>query len=273
MTRERENIDSHIGLCLGGGGGLGFLHIGLFQALEELGIRPGLIAGTSAGAAFGALYAIGKTIPEMKQIMKGFKWNKIVAPAIPHRGFLSTYRMEAFFKKNIGDCDVSELPIRLKIAAVDVYSGELAAFSKGPLEKCLAAACAIPGFFQPVVINGHSYYDASGMYNLPIELMHGENLKTIIAGNTISQHSLMKTLKTPQDVYYQAYLIRSVTLTKWRTRDEGWPGRKDEKIVMIDYRSKGTSLLSPDQCMAFIDDTRSQSLKALSKVFGPRVED
>jgi hypothetical protein len=111
------------------------------------------------------------------------------------------------------------------------------------------------------------------MYNLPIELMHGENLKTIIAGNTISQDSLMKTLKTAQDVYYQAYLIRSVTLTKWRTRDEGWPGRKDEKIVMIDYRSKGTSLLSLDQCMAFIDDTRSQSLKALSKVFGSRKED
>jgi NTE family protein len=272
MSSKRTDVDMSVGLCLGGGGGLGFLHLGLFQAMEELGIRPGLIAGTSAGAAFGALYAAGKTIPEMKSIMKGFKWNKIVAPAIPHRGFLSTYRMEAFFKKNIGDCDISDLPIRLKIAAVDVHSGELMAFDKGPLWKCLAASCAIPGFFQPVIINKQAYYDASGMYNLPIELMHGENLKTIIAGNTISRDSLMKKLKTPQDVYYQAYLIRSVTLTKWRTRDEGWPGRKDEKIVMIDYRSMGTSLLSLEECMGYIDDTRSESIKALSKVFGPKAE-
>jgi NTE family protein len=268
MPENSLKADSQLGLCLAGGGGLGFLHLGLFKAMEELGIRPGVIAGTSSGAVLGAFYALGKTASEIREIMQGFKWMHIVSPAIPLRGYLSTSRMQAFYKRHMGDLDIADLPLRLKIAAVDLHSGELAVFTKGPLAKCLAASCTVPGIFEPVVIDGRSFYDAGGIYNLPLELLNGENLKTIIAGNTIGEFGLMKAPKSVQDTVYQAYLIRSMTLTAWRTGPSGWPGRKNERLVMIDYHSDGVNPRGVDDCLSIVDNIYHQSLKVLSKAFG-----
>lgn len=259
--------DKKLGLCLAGGGGLGFLHIGLFEAMEELGLKPGVVAGTSAGAVLGALYASGKTSAEMRAILKGFKWVQMVSPAIPFRGFISTARMQAFYRKHLGRADLSELPIKLKVAAVDLHSGELANFTSGPIARCLAASCAVPGIFEPVVIQRHAYYDAGGIFNLPLESLSGEGVDTIIAGNTIGEYGLMKSPRTVQDTIMQAYLIRTKHLTAWRTGSEGWTGKTGEWLVMVDYHSKGISPMSLEDCQTLIEKTREQALAILRMAF------
>jgi len=264
---KHPEIDKKLGLCLAGGGGLGFLHVGLLEAMEELGIRPGVVAGTSSGAIFGALYAAGKSSSEIRDLLANFKWDKIIAPTLPRRGLLSTSRMEAFFRKHFGPIDVSELPIKLKIAAVDLHSGELVIFTSGPLEKCLAASCAVPGIFEPVTIGGRTCYDAGGIYNLPLELMSNEGLHTVIAGNTIGQRGLMKDPKTIQETIYQAYLIRSKTLTEWRTGPQGWAGRKKERLILIDYPTEGANPASMSECLKLITATKEEALRVLRKEF------
>ena len=270
MASEDLKAERKPGLCLAGAGGLGFLHIGLFEALEELAIHPGIVAGTSSGAVMGALFAAGKTSGEIRAILRDFRWDRIVAPTIPRRGFLSTARMQAFYRKHLGSIDLSDLPIPLRVAAVDLRSGELTGFTAGPIEKCLAASCTMPGVFDPVTIDGRMYIDAGGIYNLPLELLSGEGLDCIIAGNTIGEYGLMAEPRTVQETYYQAYLIRSRRLTAWRTGPNGWDGRKGEKLVMVDYHSHGANPRGLKDCSAMIDETRELALEVLRKAFGNR---
>jgi len=268
MAFENLKADPELGLCLAGGGGLGFLHIGLFQTLEELGIRPGVIAGTSSGAVMGAFRASGKSAQETRKIIEGFKWFKIISPSIiQRRGIFTTTRMESFLRKNLGDIDIADLPIRLKIAALNLFDGSLAVFTKGKLVKCLAAAGAVPGVFTPVEIGDGAYYDAGGVFNLPLELFAGEGVKRIIAGNTIGRHGLMKHPRTAQDVIYQAYLIRSMHLSAMRTGPDGWEGRDGEELILIDYESHGARPTNVHDCASLIDDVGRQSFKILRKAF------
>jgi predicted acylesterase/phospholipase RssA len=267
MAAKAEESDSDLGLCLGGGGGLGFLHIGLFEAMEELGIRPGMIAGTSSGAVLGALYSAGRSSAEMTEVLREFRWASMVAPTLPRRGFLSTRRMESFFRKHLGPIDIPDLPIPLKIAAVELNTGELVGFTEGSLARCLAASCTMPGIFEPVKVGGGTYYDAGGIYNLPLELLSGEGLKTIIAGNTIGRNSLLKRPRTVQDVLFQAYLIRTWHLTRWRTEELGWSGRKEERLVLVDYHTRGANPSSLEECKTLIRDARKLSLEVLGEAF------
>ncbi len=126
-------------------------------------------------------------------ILEDFKWTHLVAPSIVlKRGFLSTSRMRAFYKKHLGDVRIEDLPVRLKIAAVNLLDGTLVGFTEGSLTKCLTASSCVPGVFEPVRIGDGIYYDAGGIYNLPLELFAGEGVDRIIAGNTIGKYALQK---------------------------------------------------------------------------------
>ena len=263
-----KGTDPRLGLCLAGGGGLGFLHIGLLETLEELGIRPSLAAGTSMGAVMGAFYAAGVTSKDIRGILADFKWRKLAALTLPHHGLLSTHRMQVLFREHLGDMDIADLPIRLKIAAMNVRTGQLKQFSEGPLTKCLAASCAVPGLFEPVTIGGVEYYDAGPVYNLPLELLSGEGKKRIIAGNTIGENGLLEHPRTIEEVLYQTYLIQMVHQTRWRVGPRGWEGKKDEEVVLVDYHTGGANPARIEECKALIENTHALSLKVLEKAFG-----
>ncbi len=264
----RPEPDPELGLCLSGGGGRGLLHVGLLLALEELGIRPGIVASVSSGALLGALYASGKPAEVIKSNLEGFKWTEIIAPSLlRRRGILSTVRLQAFYRRHLGSINIEDLPIRMKIAAVNLMDGKVVGFTSGSLSKCVAASSAIPGIFEPVRVNGGIYYDAGGIYNLPLELFAGEGVRRIIAGNTIGQYGLMKEVKTVQDTLNQAYLIRTMHLTALKTGPMGWQGKNDEDLILIDYRTEGTNPANISDCEGLIEDTRILSLDTLKREF------
>ncbi|HEX9744056.1 MAG TPA: patatin-like phospholipase family protein [bacterium] len=265
MTRESIKIDPELGICLAGAGGLAYLHIGLFEALEELHLRPGVVAGTSSGAVLGAFYASGMTSKEIRTLLRGFNWTSVMTPTIPTRGLMSTRRLEHFLVKVLGNVNIEDLPIKLKVAAVDLHSGELAGFTEGPLARHVAASCAVPGMFNPVMVNDRTYYDAGGIYNLPLELMSGENLKAIIAGNTIGRAGLQKNPKTLQEIYYQAYLIRSMRLTIWRAEVFGWEGRNNEQLCFIDYPTHGKNPTKLDDMKVVIHNVKKLAVSQIRK--------
>lgn len=248
--------DPKLGLCLGGGGGLGFLHLGLFETLEEMGIRPGIVTGTSSGAIMGAFYATGKSAAEIRHLIEDFSWTQIMAPPHTHKGFFSSVNLKAFLRKRLGKIDIKDLPIKLKIAAVNINNGTLVGFTEGPLAKCLTASSAMPGAFEPVRIGDGTYYDAGGIYNLPLELFAGEGVKTIIAGNTIGRHALTPKPMSVQEVFNQAYLIRTMHLTAMRTGQRKWQGYAGEKLIFIDYHTGGLNLAGIKESAAHIKATK-----------------
>ena len=267
MAEISPNADPDLALCLAGGGGLGFLHIGLLEAMDELGLRPSLVVGTSMGAVIGAFYAAGMSTLQIREILQNFKWSKLVALAIPRRGVLSTHVMQLLFQTHLGEIDISDLPLKLKIAALRLKTGELAQFIDGPLTKCLAASCAIAGLFQPVMIGGVEYFDAGPVYNLPLELVSGEGKTKIIAGNTVGKHGLMDDPRTLEEVLYQTYLIQLAHHAAWQTGPLGWDGKKNEKVVLIDYPTEGANPTRLEECLALIETTRKSALGILKQAF------
>jgi len=269
IVHHRPEPDPHLGLCLAGGGGLGFLHVGLFEAMEQLGIRPGVVAGTSSGAVLGAFYACGFSARETRRMLEKFKWTQIVAPILlTRRGLSSTKKLEKYFRDHLDKENIEDLPIRLKIAAIDLHRGTLVGFAQGSLSRCLAASSCVPGVFEPVRVKGDHYYDAGGIFNLPLELFEGESVRRIIAGNTIGRHALMKEPRTAAEVVYQAYLIRTMHLTATRLGPHGWQGKGDEEVILVDYRTEGANPASIRECAAMIEAARDIALEVLGKAFG-----
>lgn len=172
------------GLALGGGGVRGLAHALVLEALDELGCRPSIIAGTSMGALMGALYASGvpgRTIREtiQKNVISGRDtWRdilkkradllKVARTVAFERGPGGTVKADRFLNfllAAVHKTRFEELDIPLHVVAADYWSGEEVVMNKGPLLPALKASMAIPGVFAPVTLGGRVLLDG-GLVNL-----------------------------------------------------------------------------------------------------------
>ena len=173
-----------IGLALGGGGVRGLAHILILETLDDLGIKPSMIAGTSMGAIIGALYASGISGKEIRErisrhlILKDDTWRDIIAKKddilkwvtafsaeFPRGGFIKT---QGFFENLFSEIKIrtfEELEIPLLVIAADYWTAEEIVFEAGDLLPALQASMAVPGVFVPVSIGGRVLVDG-GVVNL-----------------------------------------------------------------------------------------------------------
>lgn len=156
------------GLVLSGGGARGFAHLGLIQALNDAGIFPDIISGTSAGAIVGVLYADGYTPGEILKLMNSGSRLDFMRPAMPREGLLQISGISKILKTNLRAKTFSELKIPLFVAATDINNGKPVYFSEGELIDPVIASASIPVIFQPVKINDISYVDGGVLDNLPV---------------------------------------------------------------------------------------------------------
>lgn len=173
-----------IGLALGGGGVRGLAHIAVLEALDEMGVRPGIIAGTSMGAIIGAIYASGMSGREIRErigshlILKDDTWQDIVAKRntllklvkvfaaeLPRGGIINTQGFFEYLFSEIKKRTFEELEIPLMVIAADYWTAEEAVFEKGDLLPALQASMAVPGVFAPVAVGGRVLVDG-GVVNL-----------------------------------------------------------------------------------------------------------
>jgi NTE family protein len=173
------------GYVFSGGGARGFAHLGLIKLLEELGIKPYAIAGTSVGAVIGVLYAAGKTPMEILQIMKNntyFGWSNILWR---RSGFFSMKALEELLHENVGKDDFDALKVKLFVTATDLVSGHIVIFSKGKLFQPVIASASVPILFKPVIIGDKILVDGGVMNNLPIEPL--ESICDIIIASHVNK--------------------------------------------------------------------------------------
>ncbi len=158
-----------LGIVLSGGGVRGIAHIGVLQALAEYNIRPCVVAGASAGAIVGALYAGGCSTTEMLKFWEQtnpFHWSFY---ALGKPGFIDTDKMVSAFESYLPENSFESLPTRLFVTATDIANARLKVFDSGPLIQSVLASAAFPGVFSPVVIDGMLYSDGGIANNFPVE--------------------------------------------------------------------------------------------------------
>jgi NTE family protein len=157
-----------IGLVLSGGGARGVSHIGVIQALEEMGLKFCQISGTSAGSIIGALYSHGYSPKEMVDIFQQVSIFKSLRPAWTWVGLLKLDGVQTLLSRYLPENSFESLKIPLTVAASDIKKGEIAYFSQGELIPPLLASCSIPAVFHPWQIKDHMYVDGGLLDNLPV---------------------------------------------------------------------------------------------------------
>ncbi len=162
-------MKTNLGIVFSGGGVRTLAHVGLIRLLEEQGLRPTHVAGTSAGAIVAALYAAGHS---HRRILEFFRRSLLFR--LPHRvmgydGFLSTNEYSDIFRLYFRQDDFDSLHMKLYVAATDILSARCRIFSSGRLIPALLASAAYPLVFKPVEIEGRLYFDGGITNDFPVE--------------------------------------------------------------------------------------------------------
>lgn len=197
-----------IGLVLSGGGTRGFAHLGLIQALNEAGIFPDVISGTSSGAMAGVLYADGFAPHEIMNLMKGSSRLDIMRPALPREGLLQLGGIVKILKATLRAKTFEDLKIPLYVSATDLNNGKAVYFSEGDLFEPVIASASLPIIFQPVVINNICYVDGGIMDNLPIRPI--EHKCEVIIGSFVNPIGYLEKVKGLISIAERTFMIAMV---------------------------------------------------------------
>ena len=189
-------IPPRIGLALGGGAARGFAHVGVIQVLEEAGIRPSLVVGTSAGSLVAAIYASGKNGAQLQQIALTMEEATITDWTLPifSNGMLRGDALARYVNAQVGLKVIETMPMPLGIVATDLQSGHGMLFQRGDTGTAVRASSAVPAVFQPVKISGREYVDGGLVSPVPVrfarqmgaELVIGVDISSAPEGNIAS---------------------------------------------------------------------------------------
>ncbi|MFD2146151.1 patatin-like phospholipase family protein [Mucilaginibacter antarcticus] len=168
-----------IGLVLSGGGARGIAHLGVLQGIEEIGIKPKVISGVSAGAVIGALYAAGYTPRQILGIAKNHSPTNIVTAVITAGGLFSPEILKGVLLEAIPQNSFESLKILLFVTATDIGNCSSITTSKGVLCDVLVGSAAIPALFDPVPYQHRLLVDGGVLNNFPVECLAGNCDKLI----------------------------------------------------------------------------------------------
>jgi len=193
------------GLVLSGGGARGFAHLGLLQALNEAGIFPDVISGTSAGAIVGVLYADGYTPSAIMKLLISNSRLHYIRPTVPREGLLQISGVVRILKDNLRAKTFDELKIPLFVTATDLNNGKIVYFSEGELLNIIIASASIPVLFKPVIINNIHYVDGGVLDNLPIKPI--ENDCRLVIGSFVNPTGYEKNISNLISIAERTFLL------------------------------------------------------------------
>ena len=170
-----------IGLALGGGAARGFAHIGVIQVLEEQGLVPALVVGTSAGSLVAALYASGKSGLEMGSLAKGMDESALTDWSFPGRGLIRGEALARYVRSHTDGLAIEQMKRPLGIVATDLADGQAILFRRGDTGAAVRASSAVPAVFQPVKINGREYVDGGLVAPVPVRFARQMGAELVVA--------------------------------------------------------------------------------------------
>ncbi len=233
-----------IGIALGGGGALGFAHVGVLRVLEQQRVPVDCIVGTSMGSIVGGLYASGMSPDEIEDFMSQVDWWDILKDSTPRKqlhfrrkrddarylmdielglrgarltmpsGFAAGQKfnnvMQMLTLNAIGIDDFDKLNIPYRAVATDLRTGEVVVLDQGNLATAMRASMAVPGVFTPVELDGRLLVDGGVVNNIPVDVVRAMDVDVIIAvdvGASGDKAPEEMKLETLNEIVGQTFLI------------------------------------------------------------------
>ena len=171
-----------VGLALGSGSARGWAHIGVIRALEEAGVRPDIVCGTSIGALVGAAYAAGE-LERLENWVLGLQIGDVVGLADPSlsAGLLKGDRLMQFFRSNFADRPLDQLKVPFAAVATSLQTGAEIWLRSGSTLDAVRASIALPGIFTPVRWEGSLLVDGGLANPIPVSLARAMGADVVIA--------------------------------------------------------------------------------------------
>jgi NTE family protein len=241
LQTDTAGARPRIGLVLGGGGAKGGAHIGVLKVLEELRIPIDFIAGTSAGAIMGGLYASGITPEDLETVVRALNWQDLLTDRAPRQRLTFPRRQddenipsrfevgfnEGRFQlppglitgQNVENSlrtlalpvarvhSFERLPIPFKAVATDIVTGEMVVLERGDLATAMRASMSLPGAFAPVEVDGRLLVDGAVVRNLPVDVVRAMGADVVIAVDLTSPLRARVEITTAIDVASQVGTI------------------------------------------------------------------
>jgi len=226
-----------IGLALGGGGANGLAHIPMLEVLDDLGVRPHHVCGTSIGAVIGALYAAGMSGREIRSLAASLVirdtdtwrdifgkkrlagWTELLDPGFGAGGLVSGKDFLDFLYESIDAKRFEQLTVPLSVVATDFWRRAQLVFDHGEFRPAVEASMALPGLFAPVSVDGRLLVDGGAVNPVPFDVLPAECDLTV-AIDVTGQRSPTHALSTFDVVFNTFQIMQQSIVAGKRERSE-----------------------------------------------------
>jgi NTE family protein len=178
-----HRIPGTVGLALGSGSARGWAHIGVIRALAEAGVRVDFVAGTSIGAAVGAVFASGD-VDALEDVALGLDWKQVASfydAVLPKSGLIDGTKISNFVRRHVKETRIEQLRIPYCAVATDLDTGEEVAIREGDIIEAVRASFSIPGILTPVRLNGRILVDGGLVNPVPVNVLREMGADFVIA--------------------------------------------------------------------------------------------
>ncbi len=204
------------GLALSAGGARGIAHVGFLQALDEEGLRPDCISGSSMGSIIGACYANGMSPAEMRGILQELRAGDIVniglAP-VTKLGLMKWTKVRKLMSSHLKDCSFADLQIPFCCVAVDLKSGKLRTFREGSVIDAILASSSMPTVFRPVELDGTLYVDGGVLCRVPVRQVKDMGADVVVAVDVLSDVEEVENISNVFSLIMRVYDIMDANKT------------------------------------------------------------
>ena len=238
-----------LGLALGGGAILGFVHLGILAALRDAAIPIDRISGTSAGAVAAAFHAFGVSPEATRDLLVSRTWRRISRPSVSLLGLLSNEPLGELIRDKLGDARIEDAPIPLAVMAADIHTGREVVLREGSVADAVRASAAVPVLYTPVAIGGRLLVDGGVLGNVPVGPLRGMGAEVVVAA-TLGDHLDFQPVRNIGGVLANAFLMAVNKLTR-QSLSEGvdvliepdvdgrshWFAEDPDELIELGYRA------------------------------------
>lgn len=264
---SKPKVPPRVGLALGGGAARGFAHVGVIQVLEEAGIRPSLVSGTSAGSLVAAIYASGKNGTQLQKIAESMDESSIADWTLPlfSRGMLRGDALARYVNTQVGSKPIEEMQIPLGVVATDLNSGVEMLFQRGDTGTAVRASSAVPAVFQPVKINGHEYVDGGLASPVPVRAARKMGAEVVIAVD-ISSAPEGNAANGSLEILLQTFAIMGKSINTFELKDADVVVRPSlVGVSSADFSARKRSIEAGRQAMQLMLPKLREAIAAKSR--------
>jgi NTE family protein len=208
------------GLALGGGAARGFAHVGVIQVLEEAGIKPDLVVGTSAGSLVAAFYASGKNGAQLQKVSESMEEATITDWTVPllGRGMMRGDALGRYVNAQTGNRRIEDFKMPLGIVATDLRTGDGVLFQRGDVGTAVRASSSVPSVFEPVRIGTREFVDGGLASPVPVRYARQMGAEFVLAVDISSPPESGKTGDMFQ-ILMQTFTIMGKSINNFELRD------------------------------------------------------